>query len=299
MTVYADPIPTINLYKDGQQLISNNQIEFLPSGDIFTWHRILISNINDTGLYEYRVQNSFGSISYSKHINIEGQKPFIQTISNQTIISGKQFTLACYASGQPNLHLKWIDDTTKQIINTSLTSPILLTSISTQSNSYTCQAKNSHGDDFKQVYVKIQIPSKILSFTPNKVIRMNQTINIFCLAEGDNDFELNLLTPSAKKFNTVEIVSNNNQKTLSLTIENVQMSDSGVYECYTRNSYSEDRSKFEIIVQNVPDKIENIFIENSNLITWVKPFDGNSKILQYILHIKYRQGNFLYLLSFS
>jgi hypothetical protein len=81
-----------------------------------------------------------------------------------------------------------------------------------------------------------------------------------------------------------------NEKNVSLTIERIQMSDSGLYECYAKNNYSEDRSVFEIIVQNVPDKIENIYMKNSNEISWIKPFDGNAKIIKYILHIQYKQG---------
>jgi len=173
MTIYSDPISQIDIYKDNQQLIINNQINILSSGDIFTHYRIYLINISYTGLYEYRARNTFGQITYSKHINIEKQKPFIQPILNQTILIDQQFILACYASGQPNLQLKWIDQTTKQILNTSLTSPIILTLKNTKSNLYICQANNPYGEDLKYVYITIKIPAKILSITLNKTIKIN------------------------------------------------------------------------------------------------------------------------------
>lgn len=270
-------------------MLSNNLIYYLPSGDILTHYRVFLSSVHDTGLYEYRAKNTFGSISYSKHINIEGQKPFIQSMSNKTIITGQQFSLACYASGQPNLQLQWIDDRTKQILNSSLISPILLIAKTTQSQSYTCYANNPYGDSSIEVFVKIQTPSKILSLTSNRIVKVNETLNIFCSAEGDNQFELTLKHPQMKKFYSIE-TKDNHKKNLSLTIDSIEMSDSGFYECYAKNNYSEDRSIFEIIVQNIPDKIESIFIDNSNRITWMKPFDGNAKIINYILHIQYKQG---------
>jgi hypothetical protein len=289
MTIYSDPVAQIDIYKDNKQLVLNNQINFLPSGDIFTHYKINLTNMNDTGLYEYRAKNSFGSISYSKHINIEGQKPFIQTILNQTIFIGEEFILACYASGQPNLQLKWIDQTTKQILNTSFTSPMFLTLTNTKSNVYICQANNQYGEDFKDVYITIKIPAKILSITSNKTIKVNETLDISCLAEGDNELELSLKNPLSKDLNLIQI-KNDYKKKLSGIIKSIQMSDNGLYECYAKNNYSEDRKVFEIIVQNVPDRIEQIFIENSNKIYWIKPFDGNSKILKYILRILYKQG---------
>ncbi|CAF4143011.1 unnamed protein product [Rotaria sp. Silwood2] len=288
-TIYGDPIPEVNIFKDGKKLLRNYSIKYLPSGDIFLHYPIYISNINNTGLYECLAKNSFGLISSSKHINIKKQKPFIQPLSNLTTRIGEQFTLTCYASGHPNLHLQWIDQTNNQIVNTSSTSPVLFTSINTKSNIYTCQAINPYGKISSQLFLTIQIPAKILSVTLNQTVKINSKLKINCLAEGDNKFELRLKTPQLNKLNIIENKSENKRK-LSIIIDNIQMSDSGLYECYVKNNYSEDHSIFEIIVQNIPDKIENIFIEDSQRIFWMKPFDGNSKILKYILRIQSKQG---------
>ncbi len=282
-TIYGDPIPEINIYKDGEKLLVNNSIEYLPSGDIFLHYPIYISNINDTGLYECLAKNSFGSISLSKHINIDKQKPFIRTLKNLTIRTDEQFILSCYGSGQPNLYLQWIDETNNQVINTSLTSPILFTTKNRKSNIYTCQARNSYGEISSQIFLTIENPARILSTTLNQTIKINERLDIYCLSEGDNQFELILKSPLIEK-------KYENKKNISIIIDHIQMFDSGLYECYVKNNYSEDHSIFEIIVQNKPDKIENIFIENSARIFWMKPFDGNSKIFKYILKIQYKQS---------
>ena len=246
------------------------------------------THLNQTGLYEYRARNSFGSITYAKHFNIEGQKPLIQPIINRTISIDEQFTLACYASGQPNLQLKWIDQTNKQVLNTSLSSPILLTSTIAKSNLYSCRAINPHGEDTMNVYITVQIPAKILSVTANQTVRVNQTVKVSCLAEGDQDLSLNMPIPGNRPVNLIE-TKNDHRKNLSLTFESIQMSDSGIYECQAKNSYSEDRARFAILVQNVPERIQGIFRDHANRISWKKPSDGNAKIIKYILRKKFKR----------
>ncbi|CAF3435968.1 unnamed protein product [Rotaria socialis] len=288
-TIYADPIPEINIFKDGQILIRNYSINYQTSGDISLHYSIYIYNISSTGLYEYVVENSLGLISLSKHINIDKQKPFIQPLTNLTIRSDEQFTLTCYGSGQPNLQLQWIDQSNNRIVNTSSISPILFTSTNTKSTIYACQAINPYGRISSQLFVTIKVPAKILSVTSNQTVIINSKFKINCLAEGDHELELILKDPLLNKLNTIENRSENKKK-LSFMFDNIQMSDSGLYECYANNNYSEDYSIFEIIVQNVPDRIENIFIGDSEEIFWMKPFDGNSKILKYILRMQSRQG---------
>lgn len=275
--------------KDGQKLSKNHSINYLPSGDIFVHYSIHVSNIEDTGLYEYLIENFFGSISLSKHVNLNKQKPYIQPLRNQTVRNGEQFTLKCYGSGQPNLRLQWIDQTNNRIVNASSTSPVLFTSTNTIPNVYTCQVINPYGEVSSRLHVAIQVPAKIISVTSNQTVKINSKLRITCLAEGDNELKLILKNSLSNQLNVIEHKFENKKK-ISFMIDNVQMSDSGLYECYAKNNYSEDRSIFAIIVQTVPDKIENIFNENSEGIFWIKPFDGNSKILKYILSVQSRES---------
>lgn len=268
----------------------NYPFEQLPSGDFFLHYRKNFTHVNQTGLYEYRARNSFGSIIYAKHFNLEGQKPLIQMLKNQTISIGESFTLACYASGHPHLQLKWIDQTNKQVLNTSLTSPILFTSTIAQSNLYSCQAINPHGEDIKNVYITVQIPAKILSFTANQTVRVNQTVKVSCSAEGDQDLILNMRIPGNKPLNLIEM-KHDYRKNLSLTFESIQMFDNGIYECQAKNNYSQDRARFAILVQNVPERIQRIHKDQFNRISWNKPSDGNARISKYILRKKFKHDD--------
>lgn len=289
LTIYADPPPTIGLFKDGQPLVSDIHVENLPSEDILTHYRIHASELQDTGLYEYRINNSHGVIAFSKHVNLEKQLPYIQPIANQTIVTGTYFTLACYASGQPDLRLQWIDNNNQQVLNSSTTSPLLLTATTIQSHAYTCRASNPFGESYLSVHVAIQVPAKILSFSANRTMKVNDTLNVSCVAEGDRPLEVKLQTPQSRGIR-MDGTETEHRKSVAFTIERVRMSDKGLYQCHARNLHSEARSTFELIVQNVPDRIDTIFVENAHRISWSPPFDGNAKIFKYILRIRYKQG---------
>ncbi|CAF0912627.1 unnamed protein product, partial [Adineta ricciae] len=288
-TIYGDPTPEIRIFKDGRELNLQNPVQHLPSNDISLHHLIFISSVADTGLYQCVATNPFGSISLSKHINIEQQTPFIQPLTNLTVRSGEQFTLACYASGHPNLYLQWIDATNNRILNTSTTSPILFTSVNRNSNKYTCQATNPYGQISSQVILTVQIPAKILSITSNTTVKVNESLTLHCSAESDNQLDLRFRTSLLKQKTVIE-KEHDYRKNISMIISNIQMSDSGLYACEAKNNYSEDRSVVKITVLDKPDKIENIFLDNPEKLSWMKPFDGNSNISQYILRIRYRQG---------
>lgn len=290
-TVYADPIADIHLFKDGHPLplsIGSNTV-LLPSGDLFLHYPIRLTTIHDTGLYECYANNSFGSVSLTKHVNIGGQEPLIQPMKNLSVSSSQPFILVCYASGQPNLHLQWIDTTDNRIVNASNASPILWRSRETMSKIFRCRAMNNQGQVSSDVSVIVQSPVRIFSITSNRTMRIHQRLILHCAARGDPPLELTILTPETKKLPFSER-GYYDEKNVTMTIDDLDVSDQGLYQCYARNNYSEHRSIFEIVVQNVPNRIENLFVENLKKIYWIKPFDGHSPILHYLLRIRFRQG---------
>ena len=274
----------INIYKDGEKLLLNHQhIDYFMTGDAFVHYAIKISSLNDTGLYECRATNSFGSISFSKHINIEQEKPLIRPLTNLSKRINDELIVFCYASGQPYLHLQWIDLNTNRILNTSSISPIALSTKCLQSNVYSCRAENIYGETTSTMFVNVENPARIFSITPNRTIRINETIEIYCLTQGDYPSELTFQSPFTK--NRYE-----NQRNLSFVIEHIQLFDSGLYTCSIKNQYSQDEMNFELIVQNIPNKIEHVFVENFERIFWIKSFDGHSKIFRYLLRIRCQEN---------
>ena len=67
------------------------------------------------------------------------------------------------------------------------------------------------------------------------LLKINENLNIHCFVESDNQFELVFKSPLLEK-------KYENKKNLSIIINNIQMSDNGLYECYVKNNYLEDYS---------------------------------------------------------
>ena len=287
---YGHPLPNLNLLKDGRVLpLNESEIEILPTGDMLLRHLITISSTEDAGLYECVATNEFGSISSSKHISIRHQKPYIQPLFNQTVQSENLFTVACYASGQPHLHLQWIDQKSHRILNASMNSPLLWSSAERVSKILTCRAENLQGEASRQVFIQVKTPVHIFYHTPNRTVRLHDRLFVQCSAQGESPLELKIIGPKSKQHQWVEMNATDH-KNGSLIIDQMDMSDSGTYVCSAKNQYSSQQVPIEILVQTVPDRVGNLSIEKFDRIIWSKPFDGHSPIYQYLLRFRFRQG---------
>lgn len=290
-TFYGDPIPSINLYKDGHEISTNNSmIDILPTGDVRIHYRFKLETLNQTGLYECRAQNSFGSKSVMNSVHLRRQKPFISPMENRTIAIGDTLILICYASGQPHLHLQWIDETTNRIVQSSIYSPLVFKTNERFSKSFRCRAKNLHGESSHQVFVHVQRPVKIVDVSSNQTVRVGVQAFLYCSVEGDPPLMLSIRSLSNQRQRIWNENSEHFRRISSLRINSVEMSDNGLFECTASNDQSSTSVTFQLAVQNVPDRIDRISIDHFDKIHWNKPFDGNSPISQYILRFRVKSN---------
>ncbi|GFQ86918.1 down syndrome cell adhesion molecule homolog [Trichonephila clavata] len=78
-----------------------------------------------------------------------------------------------------------------------------------------------------------------------------------------------------------------------LIIEKAERKDSALFTCTAINDYGEDSMNIQLTVQDIPDAPQNLEVHDISSrnvrLTWNKPFDGNSPILQYT--VMWRQIN--------
>ncbi|CAF0886980.1 unnamed protein product, partial [Didymodactylos carnosus] len=308
-TLYGDPIPDIEWIIDGETIISKNgstkqqQQHILPSGDVKSTLSINVNDKTDTGLYECKGRNQYGSTLLRVSVNLDGP-PYIRPLKNVTIKYNEYISIPCYASGHPSPHLTWIQGFVQSADKfdnvTSSTSPALLTKSNlTKSDFYSCVADSAAGRTIENVFVSVIIPAKIVSKPLNITTIKNRTIYLTCTAQGDYPLTLTMTrqrsTPQQthhfdiKRTKSYETKSNTT-KNITVEIKRVNIDDSGIYTCIAQNLYSNDHTVFYVNVQDVPRQVSNVQMaflsEDHNKISWNTPFNGHSQINAYVINIQ-------------
>lgn len=81
------------------------------------------------------------------------------------------------------------------------------------------------------------------------------------------------------------------QKVISyLQIVSVQREDSTIYSCLARNSFGNDNTSVQLIVQEVPDPPQSVELIESTSRTaqfqWKSPYSGNSALTRFYIHYR-------------
>ncbi|XP_017067472.1 basement membrane-specific heparan sulfate proteoglycan core protein isoform X12 [Drosophila eugracilis] len=181
---------------------------------------------------------------------ILGDKPKITSLEqNILIVQGQDYSITCEASGTPYPSIKWAKVHDNLADNAHISGNVLTIYEARLENRgvYTCVAENAHGSDLSSTSIDVEPrerPSLKIESAPQEPLTIGSPTSLYCSVEG-------IPTP------TVEWVRVDGQPLSPrhkiegpgyMVIEDIQIADSGDYECRAKNTVGEASAVANIVV---------------------------------------------------
>ncbi|KAM3662197.1 protein sidekick-1 isoform 2-T2 [Ammospiza maritima maritima] len=294
------PIPTLVWYKDSVPLsrLENPRYKVLLSGGL----RIHALRPQDAGIFQCFASNQAGEIHTYTYLDVTNIKPtFIQPPEDTTVTEGMTAVLTCEVSGAPRPAISWKKG--EQILASgSVQIPrfVLLESGGLQitpvflqdAGNYTCCAANSEGA--LNAFVKLTVWNRTSIVRPpeDSTVIKGTTATLRCEATHDPTISIRYLW---KKDNAVINPSSSSRITVekdgTLLISQTWSGDIGDYTCEVISSGGNDSRTARLEVIELPHSPQNLVAtlnssySRSVVLSWVRPFDGNSPVLYYVVEL--------------
>uniref|UniRef100_A0A8D2MIS7 Sidekick cell adhesion molecule 1 n=1 Tax=Zonotrichia albicollis TaxID=44394 RepID=A0A8D2MIS7_ZONAL len=296
------PIPTLVWYKDSVPLsrLENPRYKVLLSGGL----RIHALRPQDAGIFQCFASNQAGEIHTYTYLDVTNIKPtFIQPPEDTTVTEGMTAVLTCEVSGAPRPAISWKKG--EQILASgSVQIPrfVLLESGGLQitpvflqdAGNYTCCAANSEGALNAFVMLTVWNRTSIVRPPEDSTVIKGTTATLRCEATHDPRISIRLvylwkkdsavINPSSSSRITVE-------KDGTLLISQTWSGDIGDYTCEVISSGGNNSRAARLEVIELPHSPQNLVAtlnssySRSVVLSWVRPFDGNSPVLYYVVEL--------------
>ncbi|GAB5582647.1 protein sidekick-1 isoform X1 [Prionailurus iriomotensis] len=287
------PLPTLQWYKDAVSIgkLHNPRYKMLASGGL----RIQHLRPEDSGIFQCFASNEGGEIQTYTYLDVTNVAPaFTQLPVDTTVTDGMTATLRCEVSGAPKPAITWRRG--KHILASgSVRIPrfMLLESGGLQitpvfiqdAGNYTCYATNTEGSLSASAALTVWNRTSIVNPPEDRVVIKGTTATLHCGATHDPRITLRyvwkkdnaIITPSGSSRIVVE-------KDGSLVISQTWSGDIGDYTCEILSEGGNDSRTARLEVMNL---LAGLNSSHSHAVTlsWVRPFDGNSPVLYYIVEL--------------
>ncbi|XP_061709263.1 neuroglian isoform X3 [Cydia pomonella] len=258
------PLPQIVWKKDGQNILSSSRVTQDNYGKTLVINPV---TNGDKGTYTCEVSNGVGSAqSHSVNLNIKAAPYFTVAPESLNLAENETAVIRCKADGSPDPQIKWvyngepIERAPPNPRRTVAADSITITGLTKKdTGNYGCNATNSIGYVYKDVYINVQsIPPEIREGPENVTKVDGSEVVMRCRVFGAP-------RPIVKWMrNDVELTGGNfNITTMGdLVIRRVGYSDAGVYRCYAQNSFGEKSAygtlevKQRSTIKNEPEDYE-------------------------------------------
>uniref|UniRef100_A0A286XEM3 Neural cell adhesion molecule 2 n=1 Tax=Cavia porcellus TaxID=10141 RepID=A0A286XEM3_CAVPO len=235
--------------------------------------QILNINKSDEGIYrcEGRVE-ARGEIDFRDIIVIVNVPPAItmpQKSFNATAERGEEMTLSCRASGSPEPTISWsrngkiIEENEKYILKGSNTELTIRNIMNSDGGPYICRARNKAGEDEKQAFLQVFVQPHIIQLK-NETTHENGHVTLICEAEGEPVPEISwkravdgITFSEGDKSPDGRIEVTGQHGSSSLHIKDVQLSDSGRYDCEAASRIGGHQKSMYLDIEYAPKFISN------------------------------------------
>ncbi|KAI1289670.1 Down syndrome cell adhesion molecule-like protein 1 -like protein [Halotydeus destructor] len=309
----GDPPFHFAWHKDGLPVQSSHDVRITSSNEFSSTLFINKVTYKDNGNFTCTVRNGASSASYSVHHNVKVPPRWTVTPNDSQIIEGHDVTIDCQATGHPQPRIWWehaehlagsaTPSHYKPIISNSHIytlengSLIIKESSKRDEGLYLCQASNAIGSGVsKVVKVTVKAPPKFKSPFDTVTARKGQPVEVGCEARGDELLTLvwskDRLQFDPRLEHRYELSKLDGKQSLleTLKIKLLDRRDSALFTCFASNSYGSAEYNIQLIVQEPPDKPENLLAtqidSRSVRVSWTNGYTGNSAIMSYQLEFK-------------
>ncbi|XP_044586192.1 neuroglian isoform X1 [Cotesia glomerata] len=245
------PLPEVIWSKDGERIKTSDRITHGNYGKSLILKRV---DFKDEGAYTCEASNGVGrATSYSINLQVKSAPYFTVEPDIVNAAEDETATFHCEAHGVPKPDIKWIfngkpiaeapDNPRREIMTNSITIRNLTKH---DTGNYGCNATNSNGYIYKDVYVNVQtIPAEINLPPMDKETVDGKNIIMTCRVTGSPK-------PAVKWIRNNQELTGGRYKTMEsgdLNITNVGFMDSGAYTCLATNKFGKDEKSASLVVR--------------------------------------------------
>ncbi|XP_050682975.1 basement membrane-specific heparan sulfate proteoglycan core protein isoform X5 [Leptidea sinapis] len=236
--VYPGESPTVECVVEGDDVrVSWAPVNRLPSrrvqfdGSVLTFRQI---EVEDAGEYECFAENEVGRVRSIAEVIVNNRTPSESHDNEQFAHVGSTVHLSCNVT-QPNLRIRWTKDgraLPRSVTQKNDGSLFIRLAQKSDRGRYVCIISDGFGGQTSN-YINLhiegtrdEVPPLVSIVSPQRAFRVGETVEVICRAYSKN------VTVSWERLSTNQFVDSRVYgEDAILIIQNVQLSDAGVYRC--------------------------------------------------------------------
>ncbi|XP_077172326.1 protein sidekick-1 isoform X2 [Paroedura picta] len=280
------PLPVLVWYKDAVPIhkLLNPRYKALANGSL----QIQRLQPDDSGIFQCVARNEVGEVLSYTFLDVTNIAPtFLRPPADTTVTEGMTAVLRCEVSGAPKPAIAWkrggqtLASGSIRIPRFSLleSGGLRITPVSLQdAGNYTCCAVNSEGDLNASATLTVWNRTSIIRPPEDSSVIKGTTATLRCEAAHDPRISISSSRIAIETDGT-------------LIISQTWSGDIGDYTCEVTSFGGNDSRVARMEVIELPHPPQNLLatlnasFSRSVILSWVRPFDGNSPVLYYIVEL--------------